>query len=81
MKGGFDVEFVKEYPDDNVACSICLFVLRQPLQAIECGHRFCESCVADLKKGYHFCFSVIIESREKEIARLILPFLMSLYYQ
>ena len=50
MKGGFDVEFV-ELPDDNVTCSICLHVLRQPLQAIERGHRFCESCVADLKRG------------------------------
>ena len=52
MKGGYDVEFVKDYSDDNVTCSICLFILRQPLQAIECGHRFCKSCVADLKKGY-----------------------------
>lgn len=50
MKGGYDVEFIKEYPDDNVTCSICLYVLREPLQSIECGHRFCESCVADLTK-------------------------------
>jgi len=58
MKGGYDVEFIKEYPDDNVTCSICLYVLREPLQSIECGHRFCESCVADLTKcdnGKYVC--------------------------
>ena len=51
-KGGFDVEFVLQYPGDNVTCSICLFVLRGPLQAIECGHRFCESCISDMIKRY-----------------------------
>ena len=50
-KGGFDVDFVKDYDElDNVTCSICLFVLRQPMQSESCGHRFCKSCVKDLPK-------------------------------
>ncbi|XP_066935137.1 TNF receptor-associated factor 6-like [Clytia hemisphaerica] len=58
LSGGYDVEFATVYPEDNVTCAICLFILREPMQAIECGHRFCKSCVADLKKGdngKHMC--------------------------
>ncbi|XP_066935226.1 TNF receptor-associated factor 6-A-like [Clytia hemisphaerica] len=53
--GGFDVEFVLEEKDD-LKCSICLLVLREPMQAEQCGHRFCKGCVINLpksdKKGY-----------------------------
>ena len=49
-KGGYDVKFVGVEPL-NVTCSICLFTLREPMQAEECGHRFCKSCLEDLQKG------------------------------
>ena len=38
-KGGYEVEFVRE-EYDNLKCSICLLVLREPMQAEKCGHRF-----------------------------------------
>ncbi|XP_066935228.1 TNF receptor-associated factor 6-like [Clytia hemisphaerica] len=48
--GGYDVEFLHEQFDD-MKCSICLLVLREPMQADECGHRFCKSCVVNIKKS------------------------------
>lgn len=51
MTGGYDVKFVGEEPR-NVTCSICLLTLREPVQAEDCGHRFCGSCVERLKDGY-----------------------------
>ena len=50
-RGGYDVEFFENEPDD-VTCSICLMVLREPMQAEECGHRFCRTCVEELRKRY-----------------------------
>ncbi|XP_066935920.1 TNF receptor-associated factor 4-like isoform X2 [Clytia hemisphaerica] len=51
-KGGYEVDFVKDYDEmDDVTCSICLFVLREPMQSESCGHRFCKSCVKALKKN------------------------------
>jgi len=49
-KGGYDVEFLHEQFDD-MKCSICLLVLREPMQADECGHRFCKSCVVNIEKS------------------------------
>jgi len=54
-KGGYDVEFVGNEPND-VTCCICLHVLKEPMQAEECGHRFCKSCADDLQKRYKFLF-------------------------
>uniref|UniRef100_A0A7M5UG47 Uncharacterized protein n=1 Tax=Clytia hemisphaerica TaxID=252671 RepID=A0A7M5UG47_9CNID len=49
--GGYDVEFVHEDIYSNYStCSICLLVLREPMQAQDCGHRFCKSCLVGLKK-------------------------------
>ena len=54
-KGGYDVEFVGNEPND-VICIICLFVLREPMQAEQCGHRFCKSCIEDLKNRFVILF-------------------------
>jgi len=48
-KGGYDVEFVEKEPK-HATCSICLYVLKEPMQARQCGHRFCKSCVSCLQK-------------------------------
>ena len=48
-KGGYDVEFVGKEPK-HITCSICLYVLKEPMQARQCGHRFCKSCVGFLQK-------------------------------
>ena len=54
-KGGFDVSKTNVYTkggsrmrDVDVAalcCSICLLVLRCPVQVISCGHRYCKNCL------------------------------------
>jgi len=49
-KGGYDVEFAGDEPS-HVTCSICLYILKEPMQAQQCGHRFCKSCLNCLKKG------------------------------
>ena len=48
-KGGYDVKFVENAPK-NITCCICLLVLREPMQAEECGHRFCKACIEELKQ-------------------------------
>ena len=50
-RGGYDVKFVGDHPN-GIECCICLLVLREPVQAEECGHRFCKSCVEDFKKRF-----------------------------
>ena len=46
MVGGYDVELVNG--DIDVICRVCLHVLREPMQAIDCEHRFCRMCVDQL---------------------------------
>ena len=45
---GYDVEFVGNPPND-VTCCICLHILKEPMQAEGCGHRFCQACVEKLR--------------------------------
>ena len=40
--------FVNELPRD-LRCPVCLYVLKDPCQ-ISCGHRFCSTCIEDLRK-------------------------------
>ena len=42
---GFDVEFVDEIKTDIITCNICELILREPVQSVPCGHRFCKSCI------------------------------------
>ena len=51
--GGYDVEFVDETLDtDDISCVICLFILRDPVQAVPCGHRFCKKCIAKVDERF-----------------------------
>ncbi len=45
--GGYVATFVEDI-DDEFKCIVCLEVLRDPRQIIPCGHRFCETCLAQL---------------------------------
>jgi hypothetical protein len=31
-------------------CEFCTFILREPIQLTECGHRLCKSCI-EIQKG------------------------------
>nr|XP_057946215.1 TNF receptor-associated factor 3-like isoform X2 [Doryrhamphus excisus]XP_057947000.1 TNF receptor-associated factor 3-like isoform X2 [Doryrhamphus excisus] len=46
LHGGFTDRFV-ESPEEKYLCESCRLVLCQPRQT-ECGHRFCQSCIADI---------------------------------
>ena len=46
--GGLDLSFVKPPPDDLV-CSICLSVHREPVLTSCCGNHFCFSCVEQVR--------------------------------
>jgi len=50
LSGGFDVEFVDETKTDTITCNICHLILREPVQGIPCGHRFCGSCIEKFHK-------------------------------
>lgn len=43
--GGYDFEFVDTPPED-LHCSVCLFVLRDPQLTSCCGHHFCKGCIS-----------------------------------
>lgn len=51
---GYDYEFVPKV-DERYECSICLLVLREPMQT-QCGHRFCRDCIVKwLRESQHRC--------------------------
>jgi len=44
------VKFVDENVEtEDISCVICLHVLREPMQAVPCGHRFCKFCIEKMK--------------------------------
>ncbi|XP_061750863.1 TNF receptor-associated factor 3 isoform X2 [Nerophis ophidion] len=49
LHGGFTDHFV-ESPEEKYRCESCRLVLCQPRQT-ECGHRFCQSCIAHILSG------------------------------
>ena len=46
--GGYDYEVVSDSPDE-LKCSICLLVLRDPSLTSCCGKHFCQSCISRIK--------------------------------
>ena len=46
--GGYDYEVVSD-PPDELNCSICLSVLRDPSLTSCCGNHFCQSCISRIK--------------------------------
>ena len=46
--GGYDYEVVSNSPDE-LNCSICLLVLRDPSLTSCCGKHFCQSCISRIK--------------------------------
>ena len=53
-EGGFDCSFVDSPPDD-LTCSICLLVLRDPLLTGCCGNHFCRACVLQVQRESQPC--------------------------
>ena len=51
--GGFEAEFVLPLPEEY-ECPICQLAFRDPVQIEDCGHRFCQSCLQELKRRYIF---------------------------
>ena len=49
---GFDAVFRSEVPD-YLKCSVCHLVLRDPIQILKCGHRFCQPCFERMKGSSH----------------------------
>ena len=47
--GGYDYKFVDGEPRDQLKCSVCTFVLRDPHQVTCCFNRFCKSCIDRLQ--------------------------------
>ena len=47
---GFDGTFILDVPD-YLKCTVCQLVLREPIQIMDCGHRFCQPCFEWIK-GY-----------------------------
>jgi len=52
--GGYDYEFV-DSPPDELICSICLSVLRDPNLTSCCGNHFCHSCIRRIKSKRNPC--------------------------
>lgn len=54
LSGGYDYEFVEE-PTDDMNCSVCLSVLRDPHLTSCCGNHFCQSCITRIKEEGNPC--------------------------
>lgn len=52
--GGYDFDFVEE-PSQELTCSICQWVLRDPHLTSCCGNRFCQSCVERIMSEWSPC--------------------------
>ena len=52
--GGYDFDFI-EQPSDDLTCSICQLVLRDPQLTSCCGHHFCKSCIARILDEWSPC--------------------------
>jgi len=51
LEEGYDVKFVDENVEtEDISCVICLHILREPMQAVPCGHRFCKFCIEKMKE-------------------------------
>lgn len=49
VTGGFEVEFIQPLPEEY-ECPICQLAFRDPIQIEDCGHRFCQSCLQELRR-------------------------------
>ena len=45
---GYDAPFVSDV-FDFLKCVVCHMVLRNPIQIMNCGHRFCHPCFERIK--------------------------------
>ena len=54
FSGGYDFDFIEE-PPEELNCSVCLLVLRDPHLTSCCGNHFCESCAEKIKEGTSPC--------------------------
>ena len=52
--GGYDYQFLEE-PSEDLKCSVCLSVLRDPHLTSCCGHHFCETCIKPIKNLNNRC--------------------------
>merc|ERR1712228_642612 len=41
---GYDENLFISPPADYLRCGICLLVLQNPIQIIDCGHKYCREC-------------------------------------
>ena len=47
-EGGYECSFISEVPEDLI-CSVCHFVVKEPIQLENCGHGMCKLCFDHLK--------------------------------
>lgn len=52
---GFDIDRFVNNIDEELRCQVCLGVLQDPLQAIECEHSFCRFCITEWLKNSTTC--------------------------
>ncbi|XP_022787414.1 TNF receptor-associated factor 6-like [Stylophora pistillata] len=45
--GGYDYEFTSDVPED-FECPVCHLPMKDPVQIVQCGHRFCSICMESL---------------------------------
>ena len=50
--GGYDDDMFVSEPPDFLKCVLCTCVLRDPVQVLACGHKFCRVCFERVKTCY-----------------------------
>ena len=46
---GYDDEIFISQPPEYLKCIVCVLVLRDPVQILSCGHKFCAACFKRLQ--------------------------------
>lgn len=71
---GYDIECFQCTVDDELICSICNGVLKDPLQAQSCEHSFCSKCISEWLKeqtSCPVCRSEVLPNDLKPVARIL----------
>jgi len=55
---------------DTLTCPICKKILKDPMQVIACGHRFCRACVTAFTSGSEGPFSCPIDGEAFEATEI-----------
>jgi len=69
--GGYDADFCDPVPMEY-ECPICQLAFRDPVQVEECGHRFCQTCLNEVKRRQKGVMTCPLDRQNIDIEKVFL---------